>query len=57
MAAATFSADCEEPGDRRHLEADFLELLIASERVGNLVDTIKDTSIFSRYQMHDLCDA
>ena len=57
MAAATFSAGCEEPGDRRHLEADFLDLLIASERVGNLVDTIKDTSNLSRYQMHYLCDA
>ena len=49
MAAATFSAGCEEPGDRRHLEADFLDLLIASERVGHLVDAIRDTANLSRY--------
>ena len=48
MAAATFSAGCEEPGDRRHLEADFLDLLIASERVGDLVDAVRETSNPSR---------
>ena len=48
MAAATFSEGCEEPGDRRHLEADFLDLLIASERVANLVDAIRNTSNLTR---------
>lgn len=48
MAAATFSAGCEEPGDRRDLEAAFLDLLIASERVGDLVDAIKETSNLGR---------
>ena len=48
MAAALFSAGCEETGDRRHLEADFLDLLIASERVGNLVDAIRESSNLSR---------
>lgn len=48
MAAATIPVGFEVAGDRRQLEEDFLELLIASERVGNLVDVIKDTSNFHR---------
>ena len=50
MAAATIPVGFEVAGDRRQLEEDFLELLIASERVGNLVDVIKDTSSFYRCQ-------
>ena len=50
MAAVTIPIGFEVAGDRRQLEEDFLELLIASERVGNLVDVIKDTSNFHRCQ-------
>jgi hypothetical protein len=50
MAAATIPVGFEVAGDGRQLEEDFLELLIASERVGNLVDLIKDTSNFHRCQ-------
>ncbi|CAK0787269.1 hypothetical protein CVIRNUC_010487 [Coccomyxa viridis] len=48
MAAATFANACTELGDRRDLEANFLELLVASERVGDLVDVIKHATKLGR---------
>ena len=48
MAAATFANDQNVLGDRRDLEADFLELLVASERVSDLVDVIKHATKLGR---------
>ncbi|BDA50707.1 probable protein N-terminal and lysine N-methyltransferase EFM7 at N-terminal half [Coccomyxa sp. Obi] len=47
MAALTLPLE-EAEEDKASLESDFIDLLIASERVGTLVDRIKDVSCFRR---------
>ncbi|CAL8465107.1 g4642 [Coccomyxa elongata] len=47
MAALPLSLE-EVEEDKASLESDFIDLLIASERVGTLIDRIKDTSCFRR---------
>lgn len=48
MAAATLVGE-EAQEDETSLESEFFELLVASERVGTLVDRIQDTACFQRY--------
>ncbi|KAK9917252.1 hypothetical protein WJX75_002356 [Coccomyxa subellipsoidea] len=47
MAAATLVGE-EAQEDETSLESEFFELLVASERVGTLVDRIQDTACFQR---------
>lgn len=47
----------EEEEDKASLESDFIDLLIASERVGTLIDRIKDSSCFRRWvPILELCN-
>lgn len=48
MAASPLFLE-EVKEDKASLESDFIDLLIASERVGTLIDRIKDTSCFRRW--------
>ena len=47
MAAATLLGE-EAEEDKPSLESEFFDLLIASERVGTLVDRIQDTACYHR---------
>lgn len=47
MAASSLPLE-EAEEDKASLESDFIDLLIASERVGTLIDRIKDASCFRR---------